>query len=81
MSTASAATSALSVSKPKRGWAVDEDVIETAAERIEDPLEPQLAVWQCDHFDLSAREVSIRWYQRQVRRRASTAGTSQGHRQ
>jgi hypothetical protein len=56
MSTASAATSALSVSSPSEG----------RAQRIEHALQPPLAILERHQLDFCAREVLIRSDQREV---------------
>ena len=66
MSTASAATSAFKREQAERRRAVDEDVIETIAERRDESPQLRFAAGQRDHFDFCARQIAIGRQYRQV---------------
>ena len=51
----------------ERRRAVDEDVVELGAQRIEDALQPVLALRHRDQLDLGAGQIAIGRHERQVR--------------
>ena len=50
----------------ERRRAVDQDVIELRAQRVEDALQPVLSLWEGDHLDLCAGEVAVRGDEREI---------------
>ena len=55
----------------ERRRAIDEDVIEARAQRIEDPLQAMLALGQRHHLDFCAGQIAVRGHERQSSPRVS----------
>ena len=66
ISTASAATSAFSVSSPSDGGVSIRMTSKSSRDRREDALQPMFAAVERDELDLGAGELSVGWNQRQA---------------